>query len=262
VPGGVRPAHRLRENRAVLILLPPSEGKTAPTGGAPVDLGELAYAAELRECREGLLDALEKLVGASTKKAIEQLAISPGQAGEIEVDAALRSAPAGPAAEVYSGVLYDRLGLPGLPKRARSKVLIASALWGVVRPDDRIPYYRLSAKARLKGIGPIAAWWREALAEALPDKEGSLVVDMRSGAYAAAWKPRRAELLAVRAFTEQRGKRKPVSHMAKAVRGEVARALLQAKKAPADAEGAAATAEAAGFRVELSDGFLDAIVEP
>jgi hypothetical protein len=244
----------------VLILLPPSEGKTAPAGGASVDLGELAYPEELRERREGLLDALAGLARVPAKKAIEQLAISPGQAGEIEVDAALREAPAGPAAEVYTGVLFDRLGLPGLPERARSRVLIASALWGVVRPDDAIPYYRLSAKARLKGIGPIAAWWRGALAGVLPDEEGQLVVDMRSGAYAAAWKPKRATLLAVRAFSEEGDKRMPVSHMAKAVRGEVARALLKARKAPSDPEGAAALAEAAGFQVELSPGFLDAIV--
>jgi uncharacterized protein len=246
----------------VLILLPPSEGKAAPAAGDPVDLSALVYAEELFERRQGLLDALEALATAPTKKAIEKLAVSPGQVGEIEVDAALRSAAAGPAAEVYAGVLYDRLGLPRLPAAARKRVLIASALWGVVRPDDRIPYYRLSAKARLDGIGPIAAWWREALREALPDEEGSLVVDMRSGAYSAAWKPKRAALLAVRAFSEQGGKRKPVSHMAKAVRGEVARALLRAKKAPGDAEGAVAIAEAAGFRVELSEGFLDVIVEP
>ncbi|MET0559433.1 MAG: peroxide stress protein YaaA [Solirubrobacterales bacterium] len=246
----------------MLILLPPSEGKTAPGGATPVDLGQLAYAEQLREHREKLLDALEGLAGVSTKNAIEQLAISPGQAGEIEVDARLRTAPAGPAAEVYTGVLYDRLGLPGLPARGRSKVLIASALWGVVRPDDAIPYYRLSAKARLKGVGPIAAWWREALVTTLPDEDGQLVVDMRSGAYAAAWKPKRATLLAVRAFSEQGGKRKPVSHMAKAVRGEAARALLKARKVPRDAEAAAAIVEAAGFRVELGGGFLDVIVEP
>ena len=74
----------------------------------------------------------------------------------------------------------------------------------------------------------------------MPDEAGDLVVDMRSAAYAAAWKPRRATLLAVRAFTESGGKRKAVSHMAKAVRGDVARALLQAKKAPRDPEAAAA----------------------
>ena len=61
------------------------------------------------------------------------------------------------------------------------------------------------------------------------------MVDMRSGAYAAAWKPKRATLLAVRAFSEEGGRRKPVSHMAKAVRGEVARALLRSRKRPATA---------------------------
>lgn len=244
----------------MLILLPPSEGKATPAEGAAVELASLAFAEQLGPLREELLDALEKLGRGSQKKAVAALGISPGQAGEVAVDAALRGAPAAPAAAVYSGVLYERLGLAELPARARRRVLIASALWGVVRPDDRIPYYRLSAKARLDGIGPLAAYWRTALAAALPDRAGSLVVDMRSGAYAAAWKPRRAELIAVRAFAESGGKRKPISHMAKAVRGEVARALLRAAKAPADAAGAAAIAEAAGFRVELGDGSLDVIV--
>ena len=244
----------------MLILLPPSEGKTAPEGGAPLDLDSLAYADELGELRSGLLDALERLGRASQKKAIEALAISPGQVGEIAVDAALRGASAGPAAAVYSGVLYDRLGLAKLPAKARRRVLIASALWGVVRPDDRIPYYRLSAKARLPRIGPIAAYWRAALKEALDDEDGSLVVDMRSGAYAAAWKPKRAELLAVRAFSVQGGRREPVSRMAKAVRGEVARALLQAKKAPGDPEAAVTIVREAGYEVELAGSNLDVIV--
>jgi len=244
----------------VLILLPPSEGKTAPATGAPLDLDSLAFAAELGERRAGLLDALERLGGIATSRAIKQLDISKGQVGEIAVDAALRSAPAAPAATVYSGVLYDHLRLAELPARARKRVLIASALWGVLRPEDRIPYYRFSAKARLARIGAPAAWWREALAATLPDEPGELVVDMRSGAYAAAWKPKRATLLAVRAFSESGGVRKPVSHMAKAVRGDVARALLRAKRVPRDPEDAATVAREAGFEVELSPGNLDVIV--
>jgi uncharacterized protein len=217
----------------MLILLPPSEGKAKPETSEPIDLGSLVFAKEPGERREQVLDAF---------------------------DPSLREAPAAPAAEVYTGVLYGRLELPKLPKRARNRVLIASALWGFVRPDDRIPYYKLPPKTKLKGVGAPAAFWRPALAEAMPDKEGELIVDMRSGAYTSFWKPQRATLLAVRAFTESDGERKTVSHMAKAVRGDVARVLLEAKKAPKDPAGAAAIAEAAGFTVELGDGSLDVIV--
>src|SRR5262249_13789434 len=136
----------------MLILLPPSEGKTAPRTSAPVDLETLAYAADLTPSRRKLLGALAALAELPLDRAVSMLAVSTGQAGEVAVDAELGSAPAGPAAEVYTGVLYDRLRLPTLPKRAQGRVLIASALWGVLRPGDRIPYYRLSAKARLDGI--------------------------------------------------------------------------------------------------------------
>jgi cytoplasmic iron level regulating protein YaaA (DUF328/UPF0246 family) len=217
----------------VLILLPPSEGKSEPEAGRVVDLGSLAFAGELTEARERLLDVF---------------------------DPALRRAPAAPAAEVYTGVLFKRLELAGVAAKARRRVLIFSALWGVVRPDDRIPYYKLPPKTKLEGVGAPAAFWRPALAEALPDEEGELIVDMRSGAYSSFWKPQRATLLAVRALSERDGERTAVSHMAKASRGDVARALLAAKRAPRDPEGAAAIADAAGLTVELDDGSLDVIV--
>lgn len=217
----------------MLILLPPSEGKAKLDTGEPVDLGSLVFAEELGERREQVLDAL---------------------------DPALREAPAAPAAEVYTGVLYGRLELPKLPKRARSRVLIASALWGFVRPDDRIPYYKLPPKARLQGIGAPAAFWRPVLAEAMPDEEGEIVVDMRSAVYSTFWKPMRATLMAVGAFTEAGGERRAVSHMAKAVRGEVARALLEEKKPPADRVDVAEIVASAGFTVEVGHGRLDVIL--
>jgi uncharacterized protein len=217
----------------MLVLLPPSEGKARPEKGDPLDLGSLAFAQQLGERREELLDAF---------------------------DPALREAPAAPAAEVYTGVLFQRLGLPELAATARRRVLIASALWGVVAPDDRIPHYKFPPKTRIEGIGAPAAYWRPALAEALPDKDGELIVDMRSAAYSSFWKPKRATLLAVRAFSEKGGERKVISHMAKAVRGDVARALLKGRKVPKDPEAAAAVVEAAGFTVELSPGSLDVIV--
>ncbi len=219
------------------ILLPPSEGKAKPEGGEPVDLDSLVFAAELSEKREALIGAF---------------------------DPALLEAPAAAAAEVYTGVLYGRLDLAGLSaaarRRAAKRVLIASALWGFVRLEDRIPFYKLPPSTKLDGIGSLAAWWREALAAAVPDEAGETIVDMRSGAYVSAWKPKRATLLAVRAFREEKGGRKAVSHMAKAVRGEVTRALLLAKREPKTPDEAAAVAASAGFEVELTPASLDVIV--
>lgn len=218
------------------ILLPPSEGKATPEGGDPIDLDSLVFAGELGERREALVEALD-----------------PG----------LREAPAAPAAEVYTGVLYQRLDLAGLSaaarRRAAKRVLIASALWGFVRLEDRIPYYKLPPSTKLDGFGPLAAWWREGLAAAMPDAAGETIVDMRSGAYVAAWKPKRATLLAVRAFREEKGERKAVSHMAKAVRGEVARALLLAKREPKTPNEVAAVVAGAGFELELTPTSLDVI---
>ena len=74
----------------MLVLLPPSEGKAHPEAGAPVDLGALAFGEQLGGHREELLEAFD-----------------PG----------LREAPAAPAAEVYTGVLFQRLRLPELPRR-------------------------------------------------------------------------------------------------------------------------------------------------
>src|ERR1700759_2178465 len=112
----------------MLILWPPSEGKTAPTTGPPVDLDKLAYAGTLTPSRRKLLGALAALAELPVERAVSMLAVSAGQAPEVAVDAELSSAPAGPAAAVYTGVLYDRLGLPELSQRARGRVLIASAL--------------------------------------------------------------------------------------------------------------------------------------
>jgi cytoplasmic iron level regulating protein YaaA (DUF328/UPF0246 family) len=247
----------------MLILLPPSEGKTAPETGPPADLDALAFP-ELNARREPLLDALAKLAAGPRKRAVEALGLSPGQAGEVDLDAALRAAPSAPAAEIYTGVLYERLRLPELVDGQELPVLIASALWGFVRPTDRIPAYRLSMGARLPRKPALAAWWRPALARAVPEPD--LVVDMRSGAYAAAWKPKAAATVAVRAFAEAPdGSRKPISHMAKRVRGDVARTLLLAAESPDSPEAVAAIVRDAGMRAELHPagmGFTLDVIEP
>lgn len=253
----------------MLILLPPSEGKADPSPGSPpVDPGGLAFADSLGGLRDRLLDELAGLSTIDREEAVSMLGVSPGQADEVDRDAGLLEAPAGPASEVYTGVLYDRLDLPGMParasRRAAKSVLIASGLWGMLRPDDRIPNYRLPAKAKLPGIGGLAAFWRSQLDQALGgagfDEPDGIVLDMRSGAYASFWKPRKAALLPVRPFTEVDGVRKAVSHMAKATRGDVARIVLTAGRMPEDAGEVVELLKAEGMEVELTGEGLDVTV--
>lgn len=109
-------------------------------------------------------------------------------------------------------------------------VVIFSGLWGALRPGDAVPPYRLSIAVNLPPLVSLAQVWRPAFEEVFSGG-GDLVVDMRSAAYAAAWNPGE-RCAAVRVLKEQGGKRSVVSHMAKATRGQVARALLQADAAP------------------------------
>ena len=136
----------------MLVLLPPSEGKTPPPAdGAPLDLTRLV-APGLRPTRERVLDAL---VEASARPdARELLGVGATVADEVARNVTLRSAPTREARHVYSGVLYAAAGADRLEgaalERAERHVRTVSALWGLVAPTDPIPAYRLSMQARCR----------------------------------------------------------------------------------------------------------------
>jgi cytoplasmic iron level regulating protein YaaA (DUF328/UPF0246 family) len=218
-----------------LILLPPSEGKTAATSGPPLDLAALSFG-ELTATRARILAALVTVSG--RRNAAKVLGVAPGLAAQVERNTRLREAPTQAAAQVYTGVLYEALGLATLPpaarRRADESIVVVSALFGALRPGDRIPAYRLSMDVTLPRVGPLATAWRTALGPVLSAAAGDgLVVDCRSSTYAAAWRPSRelaARVLHVRVLREHEGKRTVVSHMAKRTRGEVARLLLTSRR--------------------------------
>ncbi|RBM18950.1 peroxide stress protein YaaA [Streptomyces sp. PT12] len=227
----------------MLVLLPPSEGKAEKRSGAPLDASSLSLPG-LNEARERVLDELIALCSGDQDKAREVLGLSEGQRGEVARNAALRNAPARPAGEVYTGVLYDALALGTLSaparRRARGSLLIFSALWGAVRITDRVPAYRCSAGVRLPGTGPLASFWRAPLGEALADEAaGGPVLDLRSTPYAAMWRPDAAtarRTVTVRVLQSRIvggvERRSVVSHFNKATKGRLLRALLEAGPLP------------------------------
>ncbi|MER5882511.1 peroxide stress protein YaaA [Streptomyces sp. NPDC001941] len=222
----------------MLVLLPPSEGKAASGRGAPLKPEALSLPG-LADARAAVLDELVELCAADEDKACEVLGLSEGLRGEVAKNAELRTAGARPAGEVYTGVLYDALGLATLDaaarKRARQSLLVFSGLWGAVRVDDRIPSYRCSMGVKLPGLGALGAYWRGPMADVMPEAAGSgLVLDLRSSAYTAAWKPkgevagRTASVRVLHAPT-----RKVVSHFNKATKGRIVRGLLESGTSPA-----------------------------
>ncbi|MFG2607776.1 peroxide stress protein YaaA [Streptomyces sp. NPDC048514] len=239
----------------MLVLLPPSEGKANSGGGAPLALESLSLPG-LTAARESVLGELVELCSGDEEKAREVLGLSEGLRGEVAKNAGLLAAGARPAGEIYTGVLYDSLGLATLDaaakRRAAKSLLVFSGLWGAVRVTDRIPSYRCSMGVKLPGLGALAGHWRAPMAEVLPEAAGSgLVLDLRSSAYAAAWRPkgevagRTATVRVLHAPT-----RKVVSHFNKATKGRIVRSLLSAGAAPKDPAGLVAVLRELGYVVE------------
>ena len=238
----------------MLILLPPSEGKSEPRRGKPVDLD----VGPLAEARRSVLGALLELCRGDEDEAIRVLGLSPGQAGDVGRNARLCELPSAPAERIYTGVLYDALGLTTLDasahRRALARIAIVSSLYGLVRPGERIAPYRLGGGVSLPGLGGVAAHWRRHLHPVVRETAGrGLVVDLRSSTYAAFWHPApdlASRVVTVRVLHEVDGGRQVVSHLNKATKGRLVRAVLEDGRDPRTPSAFAALLADLGWSVE------------
>jgi cytoplasmic iron level regulating protein YaaA (DUF328/UPF0246 family) len=180
----------------MLILLPPSEKKKAATGPVKFELSSLIFAPEL--------SALRALATA-------------------EYDSSKTS----PAIEIYDGVLYQGLGWDSLSatqkKRANSRVLIVSALFGLVKPLDQIFQYKLKIDNK---------FWRDAIASVSEKFTNELVIDCRSSTYKSVWAINPENTVEVRVFKVNGAERIVITHMSKKYRGELTRHLLTQPSEP------------------------------
>lgn len=230
--------------RRVLVLLPPSEGKAVGTDGPPLALADLSFPA-LTKTRRALVRELVRLARKEPDALQKALGLSDKQRSEVAKDALLLKSPTLPALALYTGIVYDNLSyatLRGAAKaRADSSLVVASALFGLLRPEDLVPSYRLSGATTLPSLGGLAPLWRPVLEQELARHE--LVIDLRSGAYANL--ARVPHAVQVRVLRDEGGVRTVVSHDNKWTKGQLARALC--------VEGARSVAEVAGIGRTVSD---------
>jgi len=181
----------------MLILLPPSEKKKAATSPEKFDLSSLTFAAELSALRS-------------------------------QTTAGSDSSKTSPAIEIYDGVLYQGLGWNSLSatqkKRANSRVLIVSALFGLVKPLDQIFQYKIKIDSKL---------WRDAIAAVSTKFVSELVIDCRSSTYKSVWTINPENTVEVRVFKINGTERSVITHMSKKYRGELTRHLLMQTNDPA-----------------------------
>lgn len=238
----------------MLVLLPPSEGKTAPAAGPRLDLDGLSLP-ELSGPRRTCIDSLVTLCRTRPEAALGVLGLSPRQVHEIELNAGLEAAPTAPTWQVYTGVLFEALDVAAANPRARDRlmqwVLVWSGLWGAVGLDDPIPAYRLSGSVNLPGAGRLASFWREplrlAMAEVTTDQ---VILDLRSGTYSASWTGPAERTVAVRVIHEQGEHRTVASHLNKSTKGRLLAALAAGDAEPSSVAELVDAIQEAGYRVE------------
>ena len=180
----------------MLILLPPSEKKKSATGSEKFDLSSLVFASELSDTRMAALASHD-------------------------------SSRTSPAIEIYDGVLYQGLNWKTLSaaeqKRANSKVLIVSAIFGLVKPMELIFDYKEKIDNKL---------WRDSIAKVAAKYSDELIIDCRSSTYKGVWPINPANTVEVRIFQVVAGERKVITHMSKKYRGELTRHLLKQASEP------------------------------
>lgn len=224
------------------ILLPPAEGKQP--GGNPFapDMFDYRtsntfnYFHDLNTERRKLIGVLQETIRSGDVEMGKLLNLQ-GEALDqaVAVNQEIYNAPLMSALDRYSpGVMYKAMDFTGLPTGAQRRLLengiIFSGLFGLLRPDDLIPNYRLRMDASLPGIGRVSRYWREHMSALLNRTlKGQFVWNLLPSMHQEAWSDEHPydAMVTVRFEKEDKGTRHAVSHGTKPLRGQLVNFIVR-----------------------------------
>jgi len=217
-----------------LIMLPPSEGKSSGGEGAPIDLTSLSFG-QLNPTRKLMMKALVQLSGkpqvVQKMLGVKGTALEKARADNTEIS----NSPTVLAIERYTGVMYDSIDHVSLDQSAKrvfaENTIIMSGLFGVLRPFDMIPSYKLKMSAKLRRNKACSAIWKPLITKALIEiAAGRVVWDLLPNEHSSAWNP--AKLAVRNRFTVKfiemnaAGQLRTVNHWSKVLKGALIRHLV------------------------------------
>jgi cytoplasmic iron level regulating protein YaaA (DUF328/UPF0246 family) len=155
--------------------------------------GTFNYFDELNPERRALIDDLQTVIQDEDATA-ETFELEGYELEEfVEVNSEIYDAPLMSALDRYSpGIMYAAMDFANLPTGAQRRLLengvIISGLFGLLRPDDLIPNYRLGMDVDFGEIGPVTDYWRPHISPLLNENlKGRWVWDLLPEVNRSAW---------------------------------------------------------------------------
>lgn len=225
-----------------IILLPPSEAKQA--GGNPFapDMFDYRtsntfnYFNELNPQRRKLINHLQEVIREDEADLEAIFGVKDAALEEaVNANLGIYDAPLMSALDRYSpGVMFKAMDFAGLPTGAQRRLLengiIFSGIFGLLRPDDLIPDYKLRMDASLPEIGRVTSHWKPHISPVLNKRvEGRFVWNLLPGVHREAWDDNHSyeQSVTVKFYVEEGGERKPVTHNVKPLRGQLVNFIVR-----------------------------------
>ena len=222
----------------MFILLPPSESKRVTIQGSAFNASNpelfLSDNLSVSRARAEAWSAYQRII-ADPELAISRLKLGKNFAAEYRRLISPESLTAIPAGNRYEGTLYKALGEGFLNtysvSRARPqplRILVQSALFGLIDLADLIPYYRLSHNSSVLQSSRVheslRSLWSGAYLDEPPFPAGARIIDLRSNGYRELFPLEQYEESFVVSVVDASGERS-LNHFNKRYKGEFVAAV-------------------------------------